>query len=390
MIKYTCKSLIDRALGLADLKNSDFLSYGELFNYTNDAYREVYQDAINHGDQNYLKAYRLEGSGSRVYDLPEDVYQIVSIASDNGIALNRKDPRDSEDAPGYTIANGKLYLSKVVGSVVLKYYPLPETITTKAKEFSIELPFTPIASYGNRILSQYGDVYDVSLEEYVYNSEEENPFEKAILGEYSYVADGVEYSFEGDTLDSGNFLLSEDGTFRKKSDDFDLGVCNSDESTVFLLKDDKLYDKDLNVIAEDLTNVKQLRYVYFDGKDGVIVVDDNPKLFYDDGSYFTLDSKGLLLKTNLETGYGILSHKGNKYFIEGWLPNTLIDYPNNIFFSMVAYRLAIAFRTKQNADVVLLTAAYDSLLKTYVSSLSIDGQNYPTIRNVYNNTSWGF
>ena len=109
----------------------------------------------------------------------------------------------------------------------------------------------------------------------------------------------------------------------------------------------------------------------------------------ENGDVFLLDMQdGILLKTDLETGYGFLESDAGTKYVKGWLPETAIDYPNNIFFSMVAYKLAMAYRTKQNADITMLASEYESLLKTYVASLSNNGQDFPTIRNVYSNRGW--
>lgn len=397
MLKYTCKTLIERAKALADLKNSDFLDFGELFHYTNDAYRTVYQDTLNAGDQNYVETYRLEGAGSRVYDLPKDLYQVLGVFTDNGTCLNRKDYRTSVDDPGYSIENGKLYLSKVAGSVILKYFPVPETITYKAEPFEAEIPAenTILSSFGDKIIDNKGHIYDIKLGTYA-NEELESTLTDAILGAYSYVSNGTLYDFDHNELTLGNFLLDEDGNFIPKSDNFDLGVCSIDEGVVFLYKNSSLilYKDDKEVeLDSDLSNVKQLRYVYFDGMDAVVVVFNDTttpaRIYFENGAFASLDSRNaFLLKTDTTTGYGFLTKKGNKYFIEGWLPDTKIDYPNNIFFSMVAYKLAMSFRIKQNADITLLRAEYDNLKKTYGSSLSVDGQSYPTIRNFYQNQGW--
>lgn len=415
MIKYTSKQVIDKALHLADLQNTDFLTYGEKFEYLNDAYRTVYQDAINAGEQQYLKVYRLEGYGSRDYDLPSDLYQILSITTDNGVEVRRKSPRDSEDSSGYTIANGKLYLSKVVGSVILKYYPIPETITSKAKEVEMELPngFEVLDSYGTYVINDKLSIFDVSKHEFLINNEEESSVDvdSIVLGKYEYLTwkDGVckKYDYNGDNeILFAHPILNEDGTFCQYKGYS--GCCNTDKTVFFYLDDDEnnetwIYVDKYNLETETYDTTKiinvdsvevytpHLRYIYWDGSNACILGHVGVMLF-DDGVYMTLDINGnniTLMKTDLETGYGFLSIKGGRYFVDGWLPETKIDYPNNVFFSMVAYKLAISFKSKQNAETVFLEKEYDKLIKTYTSSLSVDGQSYPTIRNVYQiSTGW--
>ena len=51
-MKYTAKRIIERALSLADLTNTDFLSHQEFTDYLNDSWKSLYQIFIN--NVNYL------------------------------------------------------------------------------------------------------------------------------------------------------------------------------------------------------------------------------------------------------------------------------------------------------------------------------------------------
>lgn len=400
MFKYSTTELVRRALNLADLRNSDFLSYGEHFHYINDAYRTVYQDAINAGEQLYVKECLLDGSGSREYDIPDDLYQIIAITNNEGDAVRRKDPRQAESTTGYEIKNNKLVLSNIIGGAVLKYIPVPETLTFRAPSKEVEVPIEAVAAYDTKVADDKGNVYDISTGEYIVSTENADPiYDFVVLGKNSFIAKPVNdeqcYLFNFNGTSFGNYnkpLLTDDGRFINGPDEqVELSVgCVSDDGTAkfYWVETDGGYVIKYNdtIISEKMNNVSPLRYLYWDGKNACIY---NNYLINENGDVFLLDmQEGLLLKTDLETGYGFLESDAGTIYVKGWLPETAIDYPNNVFFSMVAYKLAIAYRTKQNADTTMLAAEYESLLKTYVASLSNNGQDYPTIRNVYSNRGW--
>ena len=400
MNKYTTSELIRRALNLADLRNSDFLSYGEQFHYINDAYRTVYQDALNAGEQLYVKECLLDGSGSREYDIPDDLYQIIAITNNEGDAVRRKDPRQAESTTGYEIKNNKLVLNNVFGGAVLKYIPVPETLTFRAPSKEVEIPIDVVSGYDTKVIDNKGNIYDISTGEYIVNTENEDPiYDFVVMGKNSFIAKPVNdehcylYNFNGTPFGIYDKpLLTDDGRFIHGPDEqveHSVGCVSDDGAAKFYwVTDDDGYAIKYNdtVISEKMENTHPLRYLYWDGKNACIYQN---YLINENGDVFLLDmQEGILLKTDLETGYGFLESDAGTTYVKGWLPETAIDYPNNIFFSMVAYKLAMAYRTKQNADITMLAAEYESLLKTYVASLSNNGQDYPTIRNVYSNRGW--
>ena len=55
MVKYNSKDIINRAKRIADLENSDFITYNEQVQMLNDCYNEVYQKIINKGDLYFVK-----------------------------------------------------------------------------------------------------------------------------------------------------------------------------------------------------------------------------------------------------------------------------------------------------------------------------------------------
>ena len=109
-MKYTASSIVKRAFNLADLANTDFISYTETTEYLNDAWREVYDYIINHGDKQFVSEVILGGPSSSnfytEYTLPWDLYRIQAIQSISGsYQVERRSPTGTT---GYEIVNNKL------------------------------------------------------------------------------------------------------------------------------------------------------------------------------------------------------------------------------------------------------------------------------------------
>ena len=90
MIDYNAKDLIEQAQMLADLQNSDFISWKENIMFLDNAWTELYQQIINHGDKSFLKTLEFEGDRC---ELPCDFYQLHYICFSDGLnkrPINRK------------------------------------------------------------------------------------------------------------------------------------------------------------------------------------------------------------------------------------------------------------------------------------------------------------
>ena len=74
-MKYTAKRIIDRALSLVDLHNTDFLSHQELTDYLNDSWKSLYQISINSSDKVFVCETALKQAGGiSEYCLPDYLY----------------------------------------------------------------------------------------------------------------------------------------------------------------------------------------------------------------------------------------------------------------------------------------------------------------------------
>ena len=372
-------NLIRQAKALANIDNTNSFAFSELFDYINAAYREVYVSMIESGDMCYVKELNVSGSGE--FTLPDDFFQLAYIrtASTYGQGL------DLERDYDYQIRNGCIRLNGY-SSVLMGYYPKPELITFKAQVKEITLDsFVPISAWETMVIDSSARIYDFREESNVKTTESSGSY---ILGSNTYLNTSTKtvYDFSGNVDSTYTTpILRTDGTFNEDiyNTGHALGWSNEDGSIEFTVNNGSLYytdEEDTVLIAENYTPGLNARVVFLDGE---FVLVDLKRITWKDGSWETTDvSKSkVICKASLESGYGYISKDGNKYFLQGWMPETKIDFPNNIFFDMLAYDMAIQMRRKLNMDTSDLIEGYNDRKGQYVMTLSSDGANFPTVRN---------
>lgn len=398
MFKYKASDVIKRAIAVADMQNSNFITWGDSFHMLNAAYRKIYQDTINLGDLNYLQEVRLLAYGSAKYELPDDFYQLAMITDDYGNEIPMLGLASSRGDWGYQLRNGIIALQNVRSNVILKYYPTPDTITFKRERKTsnyINSSYgTPLTGFGSSVFTSNKYVIDfaggmVNYSTLLASSSRFLLGKTAILditaGNRLVLLGTNNYA---DTMikpmltTSGNFI---ENTFDNIDAAQVWGWSNDDGSDRYMTDGTDIYYNGtiLGTVA-DLAkgNAMNGRVIYWNGKWALVTLS---KIIYPDGSWETTDSPNAiaLLKCDTETGYGyVVPTTGYQYTIEGWCPDTIIDYPNNILFDMTVYELAIQFRIKQSADPSGLQQVYQQLEKTYNKSITNNNDSFPTIRNV--------
>jgi hypothetical protein len=73
MITYNASDIVKRAEQLADIENSDFISFSEKIALLNEAYQVLYQKGINKDVNAFVKYINTK---DRVIQLPRDFYQL--------------------------------------------------------------------------------------------------------------------------------------------------------------------------------------------------------------------------------------------------------------------------------------------------------------------------
>jgi hypothetical protein len=121
------------------------------------------------------------------------------------------------------------------------------------------------------------------------------------------------------------------------------------------------------------------------------------KLFYNSFSDIYCDGVKLLdgkdydtlvgfNKMDFNTGYGFSVtplYEENTMQIHSCFADTELDFPNNFYFSYLAYLMAIAYKQKQNADATMLIQRANDEYAQFLTSISRDVAENNRIQNVY-------
>ena len=324
--------------------------------------------------------------------MPADFYQLAMVVDEYGVEVPKLRLSYGPADTGFIVKNNTIYFQNVPNAVTIKYYPNPAELTYKADRrvlntsssvrFISGFDKTALAIGSSLILMNIAEnrsagYYNLAATGDDYLLGDNGLILKASTGQVFPPNGGIAV----DTIlrplltTSGYFVEGTEGEY---------GWCNDDKSARFTISNGELYfnGENLGFTAADFgNNMYSGRCFYFNGKWALLT---NRKIIYEDGSWETTDvpTAQAVLKADKQTGYGYVTCTPGYISIDGWAPETLIDFPNNIFFEMVAYDLAIHFRDKQFADSTPLKEAYNKLEETYWKTLPQDQNDYVTIRNV--------
>lgn len=223
-MKYRASEIIKRSLQLADIANTDFLTYQEKVDYLNDAWKAVYQWLINKGDKQFVREVGVAASGGingfTEFELPDDFYQMLSLKNPaSGQLIPRKAESESSNSGTYEIVNNKLRLYGAgFGNLVLTYYYSPTFISFPDKDIDTSNigNRTVLGSAGDSILLSDGTIINMKTGEVLGNItiEDNNTYR---LGNGHVFAVGTKlnkaYYIDGTFYDSNmNIITEPEGT----------------------------------------------------------------------------------------------------------------------------------------------------------------------------------
>lgn len=399
MTTYNAKDLIEQAAMMADLQNSDFISWKENMMFLDNAWADLYQQVINHGDKTFLKSFDMEGD--RVF-LPDDFYQLHYICYSNGInsiPINRKAKTSNENGPYYDIVGNELIIYNKLNSyrkIVVSYFPARDSLTFSANDQKIEPINGQIIDVADKKLLVQ-DASDFSIIDII-DETEETVTAGFMLTDNGVISDTTKPYFKKDnkayyTLHNGATLTiyktsGLNAMVYKKIDvsvvpNFPRNSVNAMTSTgLFWFENGtlKYWDFDTKTTtnwADNLINSKLYSFndcIYYETTEGIWC---NYDLVIPSDSYYGFNG---VMKVDLKTGYGILVDNS---VIKSAFADTELDFPNNFYFNYLAYKLAVYYKIKQNADPSGLVVMATDALKTFYDTLPKDENEYVRISNVY-------
>ena len=217
MIRYNASDVIKKAKQLADLENSDFISWNESITLLNDAYQNIYQKSINKGNNDFVRVIQ---TSEKCINLPRDFYQLkaLTLKQDRfNTPIMRRPQNGSFDDLSYDIYNNTLLINGYSsGTIILEYYPTPVTLTLPNKDEVIDLPIgsdeTLVGAYKNVYFVKRTDKEDSTKP--LYNKtyivainrdtgEEAKVAEQSIYGEEYAVSENILFSIGDYVLFTG-------------------------------------------------------------------------------------------------------------------------------------------------------------------------------------------
>lgn len=433
--------IVKRAQQIADLENSSFISWAENVNLLNEAYRDIFQKAINANVKYWLKDWVLKdgesiGENATRYKLPSDFYTLYSI-NEKGTNRNlfKKSTNETTDGFKYDIENGYLIVYGAMRKdVIAKYYKVPKKLYYKGEEIETGADLTnsgDTSACDNLIVwfnetSKKATIYDIKAEttsevtlsltfdrivlfeacknELVFIVEE-----NGAMGLKIYDYNGNEYL--NTSISSKKYFFIDNKKRFLRYDDNDKMIVYHDSIIKFIKlpinidgklnksgyidwETKKAYWSDtLGIVTEYDFQTKE-RTDYAQG-----IIDDVSsfqifdKWFYSRDNYqfqaFPINfgddiSEGFGLlgfnKKDYKTSYGYVDDKG---VLQSIFDDMELDTPNSFFDAMLSYSLALQYKAKQNAINEGLVTLYQNAENQFFNSIPQDTFSNSRVQNVY-------
>lgn len=438
MVRYTAKDLVKAARQIADLENSDFISWNENIRMMNEAYTGLYQKLINKGDESFLVSFR---TTDKEIELPNDFWQLKNVSiwnNGNIMPVLRRSASTNYNSLYYELRNNVLYITGTFnGEILVEYWPAPVALyyPPEPKNLGVECPASPMDAYDKTLIIidnpapkwatvniDTGDkiTYDVRIENYgsaklfknyfVLSTfqDNENPYTKYTIRNYNGAV------IAQDSESPSNLVLVGDSIYKNNNE-------NKLEKIFGSVNDDDIIDVDLSEYTSKpytyfiyyLPNGTVMEYGLYDNITSYTQIIINGKSFmcnlppkvcgntiywcqrdYNRALEYDTDTDKIVeiklskvpvtvSKIDDNTGFGIYTREGDNLHIEPFLEDTCLDFPNSFYFEILSYILAAAYKAKQGADDSQILSKLSQLEQVFYDTLSSDAYGPIRITNVY-------
>ena len=426
MFNMKTSDLFKRAKQLADLEGSDFISWNEAISCINESNVGLYEKLINMGDNSFVKSYR---TTKEEEELPEDFWQLKGVwlwNNGNLQTINRRADNNGVHHLSYELRNGKLYLFGNPNDVLVEYFPKPEKLFFKPHDVAIGLDATSVCldCHKHTFLCETEDaeehetlsIIDLDgiktakdflqiahsdivrafiTENFVFVITENDMTIYDIMSGYSATVTGYAplitesgKEFIVDTegvikyfhIGNGSFSASEIKTVEDIAGG-DFYVCDDNLEDFYYISDGELYHNDTDLNTGDPKHM-----IYSEGKcycladTGFFVIENDEVKIIENSTGLNVGFIGI----DERTGYGYCTKKFGAYYVCPYCEDTPLNYPNSTYFQIISYILAIAFKSKQGADITLLQNQLAMIEQTFEETLGSDAFQFPRMGNVYN------
>ena len=374
---YKVSDIILAARQIADLENSDFISWNENIRLINEAWTSVHQKLINKGDMTFVNEMNI----TKEQYLPEDFYQILSVLDNYNTPVARYSIGMNDSQIWYKIINNKIILNGL-HSAKLTYFTKPQFLTYSAETIVDALPLQEDEEIkfacGNYVLTNK-NVWDIKEATVIKEAAETDIYVDAYGRTYSANEKPIFYP------DGRCFKLTQ---YECTDNNCKVAYTNDIENITF----DGVYyyvrysNGSINVYEQNNSSHIEIlngfsSNIYFNNnhkfyiKDNIVFIDDIP--MYDASIY---NNQVYMLKIDLNTGYGLFTNN-NK--ILSTVVDTELDLPNNLYYNVLAYMLAFSYCCKQGKDATYVNAQLNNNIEILYDTLTNDAFSQMKITNIY-------
>lgn len=322
---YSSKEIIDLARQLSQTQDSQAFSFQLLVHLLNNVYTGLYNELAT--SQAFMSEFRFTGTEA---DLPSDCYKIVSV-SRNSKYFYLNQSSNSYNIPGtYSIENGSIIINgENGGEYTVRYQTLPEVLTASGDvEYLRKIndnSFVPFMDY-DPVEKEYHVYYFDGTDYHKYNIDTK---EDTVLDEEParpvrpFNNKTIVYSFTDGVL-SQVLWNGEDVTdyFDKSEQGLHCGFVSNDNEHIVATYFDEEEDTPFIYVFDTHWNSAEI----------------NP--WISKGKYFPFAASDIL--TDDETGKYLLIHDdAGRMAVTSYVPDTILEFPENTFFDVLIDRLAI-------------------------------------------------
>lgn len=377
-MKLNASDIIKSASQIADLENSNFISWNENVRLLNEAWTALHQKLINSGNFTFTD----EISISKEQPLPENFYQVLSVLDNYNTPVPRYSIGMNDSQIWYKLINNKIILNGIQ-SAKLTYYTNVPFLTYQNETIVDALPLSEgevIKFACDNYALTNKNVWDIKEASIVRAAAETDVYVDAYGRTYSANEKPIFYP------DGRCFKLTQ-----SECTDINCKVAYSDdiENITF----DGVYYSvrysstgNINVFEQgNSNNIGVLEgfssNIYFNNehkfyiKDNVVFIDDIP--MYDASIY---NNKVYMLKIDLNTGYGLFTNNNKILSIA---VDTELNLPNNLYYNVLAYMLAFSYCCKQGKDASYVSAQLNNNIELLYDTLTNDAFSQMKITNIY-------
>lgn len=420
--------LFKRAKQLADLEGSDFITWNEAVNCINESNVGLYEKLINMGDDSFVKSFHMKDEAER---LPEDFWQLKGVYlwnNGNLQTINRRAGNNGIHHLSYELKNGAICIYGNPNDVLVEYYPKPEKLFFKPNDVAIGIDATLDCIDCHKHTFLYKDtdesenetlsILDLDgvktckdfmqithaeilrayiTENFVFVVTENDMTIYDIMSDYSATVTGyaplVTESGKEYLIDTESGIIKYFHIGNGSISTSELKEVSEIAGGIFYVSDDNLEDlfvlTDTDVEHNGVeTNAGILKKIIYADKTCYVLGDTGYASIGEDNEVKLIEnSTGLnvgFIGIDERTGYGYCAKKFGAYYVCPYCEDTPLDYPNSMYFQIIAYILAIAFKSKQGADVSLLQNQLAMVEQTFEETLGSDAFQFPRMGNVYN------